>query len=180
MFGELTDGVLDTADPADGLDDDVFDNDVIDGVTIASEAVPEGVLPIKLAASVQLPPDPLIQAEGANPEVDSEPRSNMTVTHFPFGNPGAPIPGANRGSESAVHQSSQAALDSSVWALFGSSLDWEIARWAKTWGPTSSALTELLAIPGVCDLCIALINNLLIYCIRSSRDSVYHIRQQMS
>ncbi|KAH8995564.1 hypothetical protein EDB86DRAFT_2763520, partial [Lactarius hatsudake] len=37
------------------------------------------------------------------------------------------------------------------WAPFHSQCDWEIALWAKTRGPTSSALTELLRIPEVSD-----------------------------
>jgi hypothetical protein len=178
-FQEFTDDVLDTDDVVDGLDADVFD-DVTDGVTVASMAIPEGVLPIELAASIQPPPDPVIQNEDADLEANSEPLANSTVTDFPFGSPGAPIPGADQGSESAVHQSSQAALSSSVWSPFSSRLDWEIARWAKIRGPTSSALTELLAIPEVRDLCLASIDNLLTYYIRSSRDLVSHIRQQTS
>ena len=35
------------------------------------------------------------------------------------------------------------------WALFSSQLDWEVARWAKLCGPSSTAFTELLKIDGV-------------------------------
>jgi len=159
---ESNDIVLDTADAADGLDADAFE-DLTNGVTAASMAVPEGVLPIELAPSIQPLPDLLIQAEDANFEANSEPVSNLTITRFPFGHPGAPIPDADQGSESATYQSSQAALDSSVWAPFCSNLDWEIARWAKTRGPTSSALTELLAIPGVCGLRLCIWHRSTIY-----------------
>ncbi|KAH9169515.1 hypothetical protein EDB89DRAFT_2115055 [Lactarius sanguifluus] len=41
--------------------------------------------------------------------------------------------------------------NTSIWAPFHSQCDWEIALWAKTCGPTSSALTELLRIPEVSD-----------------------------
>lgn len=37
-----------------------------------------------------------------------------------------------------------------IWAPFNSKLDWEVARWAKMRGPGSTALSELLAIEGVC------------------------------
>ncbi len=37
----------------------------------------------------------------------------------------------------------------SVYAPFASKLDWEVARWAKLCGPSSSALDELLRIEGV-------------------------------
>ncbi|KAF8264342.1 hypothetical protein EI94DRAFT_1772698 [Lactarius quietus] len=40
---------------------------------------------------------------------------------------------------------------SSIWAPFCSQRDWEIVRWAKMCGPTSSALAELLAIPEIVD-----------------------------
>lgn len=36
-----------------------------------------------------------------------------------------------------------------TFAPFSSRLEWEIARWAKLRGPSSTALTELLAIDGV-------------------------------
>src|SRR5258708_7510201 len=36
------------------------------------------------------------------------------------------------------------------WAPFSSHLDWDIAQWAKMYSQTSTAVTELLAIPGVC------------------------------
>ncbi|KAJ3786888.1 hypothetical protein GGU10DRAFT_374527 [Lentinula aff. detonsa] len=38
-----------------------------------------------------------------------------------------------------------------AWAPFGSKIEWEIARWAKLRGPSSTAFTELLAIDGVCE-----------------------------
>jgi hypothetical protein len=32
---------------------------------------------------------------------------------------------------------------------FSTRIDWEIAHWAKTWGPSSTAFTELMSIEGV-------------------------------
>jgi hypothetical protein len=37
----------------------------------------------------------------------------------------------------------------SLYALFSSKLEWEIARWAKTCGPSSTAVSNLLGIKGV-------------------------------
>lgn len=37
-----------------------------------------------------------------------------------------------------------------IWAPFHSQCNWEIARWGKMHGPTSSAVDELFAIPRVC------------------------------
>ncbi|KAN0140498.1 hypothetical protein V8E53_001707, partial [Lactarius tabidus] len=71
------------------------------------------------------------------------------VDRFPRGSPGAPIPGSHPGSH--IYQSSQDAFGPRIWAPFRSQRDWEIAHWAKTRGPTSSALAELLAIPKVVD-----------------------------
>ncbi|KAI9433897.1 hypothetical protein H4582DRAFT_2112690 [Lactarius indigo] len=61
--------------------------------------------------------------------------------------PGAPIPDADQGLP--LYHSSQETLGPSIWAPFHSQCDWEIAHWAKTRGPTSSAITDLLAIPEV-------------------------------
>jgi hypothetical protein len=36
-----------------------------------------------------------------------------------------------------------------TWSPFSSRLDWEVARWAKLRGPSSTAFSELLAINGV-------------------------------
>ncbi len=71
----------------------------------------------------------------------------LVIDHFPHGRPGAPIPGARQGS--SPYHSSQEAFGPSIWAPFCSRCDWEIAYWAKTCGPTSSAVGELLAIPEV-------------------------------
>jgi len=37
-----------------------------------------------------------------------------------------------------------------VWAPFQSKMDWSVAKWAKLRGPSSTAVTELLSIEGVC------------------------------
>lgn len=41
---------------------------------------------------------------------------------------------------------------SNVWAPFNSRIDWEVAQWAKLRGPSSTAFSDLLNIPGVCSL----------------------------
>jgi hypothetical protein len=74
--------------------------------------------------------------------------SSVVVDAFPFGNPGAPIPGVPQGRSS--YERLRATLGDSNWAPFRSQRDWDIARWAKTHGTTSSAVAEFLAIPEVC------------------------------
>jgi hypothetical protein len=73
--------------------------------------------------------------------------STLVVDKFPFGNPGMPIPDKPHGL--SVYESWQATSVTSPWAPFRSELDWNVARWVKMCGPTSTAVTELLAIPGV-------------------------------
>ena len=78
--------------------------------------------------------------------VGSESVSAVEVEEFPFGRPGAPIPG--RAQDPSEYES-QAASVGSVWAPFRSQLEWDVARWAKLRGGSSTAVSELLAIPGV-------------------------------
>jgi hypothetical protein len=74
--------------------------------------------------------------------------SSVVVDIFPFGNPGAPIPGVPQGRSSYAHF--RATQGDTVWAPFRSQRDWDIARWAKTHSISSTAVSELLAIPEVC------------------------------
>ncbi|KAH9058056.1 hypothetical protein EDB87DRAFT_1675459 [Lactarius vividus] len=53
----------------------------------------------------------------------------------------------NQGS--SAYEAMRNTLGDSVWTPFQSQRDWEVARWAKMRGPSSSAVTELLAIPEV-------------------------------
>jgi len=89
--------------------------------------------------------------------------SRVVVEPFPSGRPGAPITGRAQGPTA---YDSQAASMSSPWAPFRSQLDWDVARWVNLRGRTSSAVMELLAIPGVCilDLIYCVSNLLVIGC----------------
>ncbi|KAN0111330.1 hypothetical protein V8E52_008605 [Russula decolorans] len=74
--------------------------------------------------------------------------SSVVVDAFPFGNPGAPIPGVPQGRSSyELFQVTQ----EGIWAPFRSQRDWDIARWTKTHSTTSLAVANLLAIPEVPD-----------------------------
>ncbi|KAH9015641.1 hypothetical protein EDB84DRAFT_1590195 [Lactarius hengduanensis] len=83
-------------------------------------------------------------------QTDSEISSNVVVERFPHGHPGAPVTSTPEGA--SIYESTQQVLGESLWAPFQSQCDWEIARWAKMHGPTSSAVTGLLAIPGLVDI----------------------------
>lgn len=71
----------------------------------------------------------------------------VVVDRFPSESAGAPIPGIPRGL--SQYESHQAMHRGSVWAPFRTQCDWEVACWAKSCGATSSAVTNLLAIPEV-------------------------------
>ena len=74
----------------------------------------------------------------------------VVIDRFLFGSPGALFFGPHETSPTNVPSSSPAAVDGPNWAPFHSQCDWEVAFWAKMRGPTSSAMSELLAIPEVC------------------------------
>jgi hypothetical protein len=86
----------------------------------------------------------IIQTETGDLETS---RPNMVIKRFPHGHPGAPVAGIPQGA--SVYESAQDGLGESLWAPFRSQCNWETVRWAKMRGPTSTATTELLAIPGV-------------------------------
>ena len=76
---------------------------------------------------------------------NSQPTQSLIIDRFPIESAGAPVAGAH---DSSGTTSLMGARDS-IWAPFRSQCDWEIAQWAKMRGPTSSAFTDLLAIPEV-------------------------------
>ncbi|KAI0039173.1 hypothetical protein FA95DRAFT_1504536 [Auriscalpium vulgare] len=109
--------------------------------------------------------------EGQHPAADAGPRADIgfrgpTVREreerklqdkshsvsFP-GLAGAPIPHDAQapGTYDVYRDRLDPADPANVWAPFTSKLDWEIAKWAKMRGPTSTAFTELLQIEGVQD-----------------------------
>jgi len=101
-------------------------------------------------------PEQIPSAKSESPSEDLpnplEPGSSDTqppvvIERFPHGNPGAPINGMQGYS---IYESSQGALDRSVWAPFQSKSDWRITHWAKTIKLSSLALSDLFAIPNVC------------------------------
>ena len=95
------------------------------------------------SAESELPPKNLHDpVEPSGPDM----RTQVVIKHFPCGNPGVLI---NRMQGSSIYKWSQEAFSESVWAPFQSECDWDVAYWAKMDGPSSLALTWLLAIPNV-------------------------------
>jgi hypothetical protein len=147
------DGVLVAPpDPADVADaDDWEELNAIAPVMV--DATPEDITDQGGVSDEPPTPDDLTDHVG-QPEVsnqddtaapESATASPVVVERFPFGCPGAPIPDINHGSEVQ-----QTAFTNLAWAPFQSQLDWDIAQWAKMCGRSSSAVSDLLAIPGVC------------------------------
>ncbi|KAH8976593.1 hypothetical protein EDB92DRAFT_1938543 [Lactarius akahatsu] len=128
----------DTADPDNTIEADLLESLAQDFNCCATVATNHGP-PASSGQpqSVRSPspdpgPPPSVQSEHSN----SDGQPQLIVNTFPHGSPGAPIP-----------DSSHELFGSSIWAPFRSQCDWEVAHWAKTWGPTTSALADLLVIP---------------------------------
>ena len=140
-------GVMDENDMSDDSDDlidnaatgdaDIFE--ILGESDCSAVAIPEQATSDE--ASISMPPsettDQDSQSEAAIPEPSLGP--SVVIDPFPHGRPGAPI-------SQADHEAS----NSFIWEPFSSQRDWEVARWAKMRGATSSAMADLLAIPEVC------------------------------
>jgi len=109
---------------------------------------PEDLVP--LLEDLAPPPEDLAppsMESKANTTEDVPLVTAAVIDRFPNGSPGAPISGAREGS--SMEDTSSKVLRGSIWAPFSSQCDWEIACWAKMRSPSSSAFSELLAIPEV-------------------------------
>lgn len=78
---------------------------------------------------------------------EEEFRKVPVVEPFPSNAAGAPI--ANVQAVPKYESYQKDLKNDSPWAPFSSRLDWEVARWAKLRGPSSTAFTEFLNIDGV-------------------------------
>lgn len=91
----------------------------------------------------------LNHAQQAEVEYSQEPGIQLEIEEF-GGKAGQPI---RVGQPTAANrygtQSGGDAGGANPYALFCSQIDWEVAKWGKLRGPTSTAFTELLEIPGV-------------------------------
>ena len=136
----------DAADPTDSIDADLLETLSRDFNCSATNGPEHTTTPNEppLVRSQSFDPPPPVHFEDGVLNGASQ----VIVDSFPHDSAGAPIPGARDGSH--VYQSTQEAFRTSIWAPFCSQIDWEIARWAKMRGPSSSAVAELFAIPEVC------------------------------
>jgi hypothetical protein len=103
-------------------------------------------------------PPPPHSGVTVNSETSQSAGSHVIIDLFPFGQPGVPIPTMQQSS--SVYEATHNSLGNSIWAPFQSQIDWEFAHWAKMCGPTSTAVTDLLAIPEVSPHWLVLIASL--------------------
>ena len=138
---DVTDS-MDTSDacPANAVDVDAADATDADVFQLLSQGHASKI-------AVDRPPDVLEgPAEQSMDFSHFSDTSSVIVDRFPFGNPGAPIPGVPQGRSS--YEQFQA-TQSEIWSPFQSQRDWDVARWVKTHSTSSSAVADLLAIPEV-------------------------------
>ena len=150
---------VDLVDAADVIDADTLDADNADNTDTLDADTWEALQAIGPnqghASVVPLSPPPRSELRPPTPPLNPpipddsgiDSPAQLTVDSFPSGSPGAKI--LDPLQEHAACQSQERDRLSSIWAPFRSSCDWNVALWAKTRGPTSTALTELLQIPEV-------------------------------
>jgi hypothetical protein len=158
MDASADDPADDQPDTTDAMDAEVFEiiTQTDSGLTaLHTEQIPSDLdsgltalhteqIPSETADSDSPPESSSIPDEARVP--DARPQAPVVIDDFPFGSPGAPIDGMHG---SSAYESRQESLGGSVWAPFQSECDWRVAHWAKANGITSSAITDLLAIPDV-------------------------------
>ena len=138
----------DPTDMTDAIDADTFKTLHLahDGTASVVPEMPHVPPPEDL---VPLPEDlalPSMESK-VNTTEDMPSVTTTIIDHFPNGSAGAPISGAHGGS--SMEDTSSKGLQGSIWVPFSSQCDWEITCWAKMHGLSSSAFSELLAIPEV-------------------------------
>ena len=92
-------------------------------------------------------PDAPVQVPNDMEAGTTEAMPTIVIDHFPSASAGAPIPDMPHGN--SVYESQRGGDGDSIWSPFTSECDWLFTHWAKMRGSTSSAVTELLAIPEV-------------------------------
>jgi hypothetical protein len=145
--GPDTTHTTDAADPADVTDADLLEEMANNTSTYTNPEQDPTVEAQSPAPSTPLVIEPQLPAQPTGPNTDSSNTPPQVIVDcFPHSSPGTLI-GALQGS--SIYHTSREVFASSIWAPFHSQCDWEIACWAKMWGPTSLAMEELLAIPEV-------------------------------
>jgi hypothetical protein len=83
---------------------------------------------------------------------DHHQQNGVFIQKFTKGRPGAAVDGNGPGlsAQHDYHGKLRPNASGNVFAPFTSQMDWKFAKWAKSSGVSSTAITDLLAIEGVC------------------------------
>jgi len=140
------DGLPSSEDEDEDLEDWVDETDL----RAARPEIAAGVEADATQEGIGIGPAPALnQAQQAEIEQSQVPNLSVEVEHF-GGMAGKPIrtggPTTSSVYQGNVGKENQPA---NIYAPFKSQIDWEFAKWAKLRGPTSTAVTDLLNIPGV-------------------------------
>jgi hypothetical protein len=114
---------------------------------------------------------------GAEGDLGKEPH----VVKFTKGNAGAVY--TRNGVNVNTEYTNNIGMSENAYKPFSSKVEWEIARWAKTRGPSSTAFTELMNIDGVCLISHIITTTILLMknlTFRYPRALVCHLRTQGS
>ncbi|KAI0054735.1 hypothetical protein BV25DRAFT_1922417 [Artomyces pyxidatus] len=104
---------------------------------------------------LEVPPMEEDEAERLNREdrlgQEARLRDDPKIRHFPTGKAGEPVPAPPLPSAYSMYQAvvdgdQPAGKNDNVYGPFGGSIEWDLVRWAKKQGPTSTAVTDLLQI----------------------------------
>lgn len=135
----LADGSDDDGDDAVGDDEDGWEPEPLDQPAGDRDIPPP---------PVSVNPVPLNRHESHN-RLSQKPIIRL-FNDRPDRNAGAPLENLTKTSYETYQDAlPKANAVPNVWAPFASKIDWEIARWAKLRGPSSTALSELLRVEGV-------------------------------
>ena len=148
---EISDETLDVADV---MDADTFEelqqySDKHSRATIPDQGRIDGLNTAAIPDQGEIDIDKQILVQSNQIEADDpDTTSTVVIDHFPFGSPGASIPGMPCGT--STHESGRDTSMESMWAPFRSQKDWEIAHWVKMCSSSSSDVDSLMAVSGVC------------------------------
>ncbi|KAI0072677.1 hypothetical protein K474DRAFT_1686544 [Panus rudis PR-1116 ss-1] len=88
-------------------------------------------------------------ARDARIRIEAALRNKLHSTPYPSAKAGAPVEKPQL--KAGYHLYAETLQSDNPYAPFKSELDWHVARWAKLRGPGSTAVTELLSIPELCN-----------------------------
>ena len=149
----------DTMDLDAELFEDPFNDDVdqVDAMDAEAFEMLLQTSPLPEQQFIDEPPSPAVLEDPDEPPSSigmalasgtaSQLERQVIIERFPIGHASAPIPEPRK--TSATNKPSHVASEESIWGPFHSQCDWAVARWVKMRGSTSSAASELLAIPEV-------------------------------